>query len=255
MLLLFNVIFLGFILGIVLFIYQYKTKKKAHQKQLVLKDELHKKDLLEAEMEIQSDTMQHIGQEIHDSVGQKLTLASLYLKQLPLDDFTTQQASPIQSVTDIIDNSLEELRQISKSLTQSNLKDKDLISLIEQLCNRVENLSKCKVAFVYDQEITLRNHTTKTVIYRIVQEFIQNSIKHAKCSLIEVKLTRFNHKHSLRLQLSDNGIGFDLGQDTAKGIGLENFKNRAAMIGAELQLNSQHNKGTQLTLDIENYGL
>ena len=247
MLALFNVIFLAFIAGIIIFIYQYQVKKKKHHQQLLHKDETHKKEILKVQMEIQTNTMNHIGQEIHDSVGQKLTLASLYIKQLPIDQLE-QHTTSIQSINNLVDHSLEELRQISRSLAQSSIKNQSIIDLLEQLSSRVNHLNKCKVKFEYPQPIIIHSIAVKTVIYRIAQEFIQNSIKHAKCSLITIKLTQ--DTDNIILYLEDNGIGFDMGSVTNGGIGINNFEKRAKWIGATLHYDSKIDHGTQLTLEI-----
>lgn len=245
MFVLFNVIFVAFIAGILLFIYQYKLKKKKHDRQLLYKDETHKKELLKTQIEIQTDTMRHIGQDIHDSVGQKLTLASLYLKQLPADQLDSF-ATTILSVNQLIDDSLEELRQVSKSLTQSNIMNQTLIMLLEQLSNRVTNLNKFKIDFQYQKNIIISSVIVKTVAYRIAQEFIQNSIKHSKCSLISLKLSE--DQGIVTLALRDDGVGFNMDTLTSRGIGISNFKKRADWIGAKLYYKSKINQGTQLTL-------
>ncbi|WP_158597027.1 sensor histidine kinase [Aquimarina sp. BL5] len=251
MLILFNIIFVAFVAGIVLFIFQYRIKKKEHNKQLQYKDETHKKELLKTQMEIQTNTMTHIGQEIHDSVGQKLTLASLYLKQLPIADFDQLQGNSIQSINEIIDDSLEELREISKSLTNNNIQNNDIISLIEQLCARINNLNKCSINFEYNKKVYLDTNATKTVIFRIIQEFVQNSIKHSKCDLITINLDQ--NENNIVLSLKDNGIGFNINTSIEKGIGLKNFRKRAELIKAKLEYTSEIEKGTQLTLELVNY--
>ena len=78
---LFNLFFILFIVGILIFIQQYRLKKKEHLLMLQTQHEDHQKELLSTQLEIQNQTMQHIGREIHDNVGQKLTLASLYTQQ------------------------------------------------------------------------------------------------------------------------------------------------------------------------------
>ena len=245
MLVLFNVIFIAFIAGIIVFIYQYRIKKRTHDQQLLNKDETHKKELLKTQMEIQTDTMRHIGQDIHDSVGQKLTLASLYLKQLPVDQME-YYADSVQSVNNLIDDSLEELRQISRSLTESNIRNQSIVVLLEQLSSRVAHLNKFKIDFQYSRDIKIVSISTKTVVYRIAQEFIQNSIKHSKCSLISIKLSE--NESSILFSMEDNGIGFDIAEVKNKGIGIKNFKKRVDWIGAALHYHSQINKGTQLKI-------
>ena len=83
---LYNIFFLAFVGGIIIFIRQYRLKKKSHEKELEIADQLHKEELLQTQVEIQKQTMKHIGREIHDNVGQKLTLSGLYLQQLLMDN-------------------------------------------------------------------------------------------------------------------------------------------------------------------------
>ena len=113
MLIIFNVIFIAFIGAIILFIRQYRIKKRTHLKELETIDVLHKKELLKTQMEIQSQTMKYIGREIHDNIGQKLTLSSLYLQQLVFENKTEQITDNINNINDIINESLTELRHLS----------------------------------------------------------------------------------------------------------------------------------------------
>jgi signal transduction histidine kinase len=84
-------------------------------------------------------------------------------------------------------------------------------------------------------------------ITRILQEFIQNSMKYSKCSEIKIELHKKEDQLSILVQ--DNGIGFDL-TETKDGIGLNNMKKRAEIIGAQYELNSNHH-GTSLLLNLE----
>jgi len=248
MLFLFNIIFVAFVAGIILFIYQYRAKKKKHNQQLIYKDESHKKELLKTQMEIQTNTMIHIGQEIHDSVGQKLTLASLYIKQLPITDFDQAYSASIKCISKIIDDSLGELRQISKSLTNNDIQNRDIISLVKQLCKTSDNLNTCNINFDYNNKIYIDSIAIKTVIFRTIQEFIQNSIKHSKCKQISIDINQ--NDNTTIVMLKDNGIGFDIESSIDNGIGLKNFKKRAELIGAKLTYTSEMEKGTQLTLEL-----
>ena len=248
MLFLFNIIFVAFVAGIILFIHQYRAKKKMHNQQLLYKDDIHKKELITTQMEIQTNTMIHIGQEIHDSVGQKLTLASLYLKQLPIGDFNQIHVASVEAINKIVDDSLEELRQISKSLINNDIQNRDIISLIEQLCRTSDNLNMCSISFDYNKKIYIDSIAVKTVILRTIQEFIQNSLKHSKCNLISLSINQ--NENTTIVMLNDNGIGFNIESSVDKGIGLKNFKKRAELIGAQLTYTSEIKKGTQLTLEL-----
>ncbi len=245
----FNIFFLAFVGGIIAFIRQYRIKKRTHEKELEIADQLHKKELLQTQVEIQSLTMKHIGREIHDNVGQKLTLSSLYLQQLLMDQRTAQVEENLQSINDIINESLQDLRHLSKSLTDDTL-HQPISELIEEECKKVQSLQKYQVVFESDAGIDIHSYQVKTVLLRITQEFLQNSIKHAQCKQIEVVLSK--DEDHLNLTLKDDGIGFDINTLKSNGIGLENMRKRTEMIQGTFILNSEIEKGTQLTLKIPN---
>jgi signal transduction histidine kinase len=228
---------------------QYKMKKKTHEKELEITDRKHRQELLQTQIEIQSLTMKHIGREIHDNVGQKLTLSSLYLQQLLMDQRTSEVEENIQRINDIINDSLQDLRHLSKSLTDDTL-HQPISELIRQECEKVQSLQKFEVHFEADTGIDIHSYQIKTVLLRITQEFLQNSIKHAQCKRMDVQLT-IDEKHVV-LTLRDDGIGFDMNTLKSNGIGLENMRKRTEMIQGIFILNSEIGKGTQLTLKIPN---
>jgi signal transduction histidine kinase len=131
-LILFNIFFIAFIGAIVIFIKQYKLKKSTHLKELETVDILHKEELLKTQTEIQKEIMQYIGREIHDNVGQKLTLSSIYLQQIVFENKAPQISKNINAVNTIINESLNELRHLSKSLTDDAIEYNSIIELLEK---------------------------------------------------------------------------------------------------------------------------
>jgi signal transduction histidine kinase len=255
-----NVLLLVFIVGIILFILQYKKRKVAHEKEKDMITEAHAKELLSTQLEMQTQTMQHIGREIHDNVGQKLTLASLYTQQLAFENKAPQINDKIENIGFIINESLAELRQLSKSLTDDRINDNNIIQLLQQECNTVNDLKKCEVTFSSNQHKIALPYQTKSILLRIAQEFLQNSIKHAACKTIKVNIAK--EATCITLSLQDDGKGFDVntcfgssphqgvGGATNNGIGLSNMKKRTEIIGGKFNLDSLPNKGTTLTIEI-----
>ncbi|MDC8003760.1 sensor histidine kinase [Aureisphaera galaxeae] len=211
-------------------------------------DEAHKRELLETQMEIQSQTMKHIGREIHDNIGQKLTLASLYAQQLVHEKRAPSISKEVHEIGEIINHSLDELRQLSKSLTSDTVENNSLVDLLEQECGRVNNLKECKVSFVNNADVKVNSYPIKSILFRIAQEFLQNSIKHSKCKHIYVSLSKSAGK--LLLELRDDGKGFDIENLKTKGIGLRNIERRTQLLGGSLYLKSLTNKGTKLKVEI-----
>lgn len=243
----FFVSFVLFVLGTVLLFAQYKNRQKIALQEKEALEQQHQQALLATQLEIQQQTMQHIGREIHDSVGQKLTLASLYTQQLEFTNKYPAIQDQLLAIGNVINESLAELRSLSKSLTESPTLHTHLPQLIEMECKKVEATGKCRTAFHNGANETSIAATTKNILFRVVQEFMQNSLKHSGCKLITIQLR--STTDGLLLLLQDDGKGFDI-QEQANGIGLQNIQKRAALIQAELQLNSTLGKGTSLQLFI-----
>lgn len=247
-LILFSIIFITFISAIIIFVRQYRIKKKAHLLEIHDIDEVHKKELLETEIEIQTQTMKHIGREIHDNIGQKLTLASLYTQQLAFENKAPQIHQNIETIGKIINESLTELRQLSKSLTDDTIEHFSIAELIENECKRIQSLKKCNIHFDHELKNDLTSYKIKSILFRITQEFLQNSIKHAQCKNIHVSLHQ--NKEMIILKLEDDGKGFEFDKITSKGIGLKNMAKRTELIGGTFTLESQLQIGTTVTIEI-----
>jgi len=246
-LIIFSMLFIAFIGAIVIFIREYRIKKKLHLKKLETVDMLHKKELLKTQTEIQKETMKHIGREIHDNVGQKLTLSSLYLQQLVFENKAPEITKNINEINAIINESLNELRHLSKSLTDDTIEEKSISELIEEECIKVRALKKYNIVFQNESYIALKSYQTKSILLRIVQEFLQNSIKHSQCKNIKISIS--NLKEELQLTLNDDGKGFDIKSVKPSGIGLKNIKKRIEIIKGTFNLESNSN-GTKLTINL-----
>ncbi len=244
----FLAIFLAFFGGIILFIRQAKKSKTDFISEKEMMESNHSREILSTQLEIQTQTMQHIGREIHDSVGQKLTLASLYAQQLAYENKAPLVNDKIDSISNIINESLTELRQLSKSLTDDSITNNSIAALLQQECDKVNVTQQCRVQFTADIQNQQLTYQTKSILLRIVQEFLQNSIKHARCSNIEVSLMAKDGK--LLLHLQDNGKGFDTKAVTSNGIGLSNMKKRAAVIGGTCHFESRPGAGTKLSIEM-----
>jgi signal transduction histidine kinase len=243
----FLIIFIG---GSVLYILQSRNKKIENIKEKEKSDIMHQQEILNTQLEMQTQTMQHIGREIHDNVGQKLTLASLYTQQLAYENKAPHINDKIESIGSIINESLAELRQLSKSLTDDTINDNTINELLQQECDNVNNVKKAVVTFTNNKKNIVLPYQTKSILVRIVQEFLQNSLKHAHCKNIRIVLCE--NGIFLQLLLQDDGKGFDTNAVAHKGIGLSNIKKRVEMIGGKCTLESEQGKGAKLTIEIPN---
>lgn len=247
---LFNIFFVLFLVAVMIYIRKYKQRKIEHINEIKLKNEIHQKELLATQLEIQQATMQQIGRELHDNIGQKLTLASLYTQQLLYENKVTTECERIEQVSQIINQSLQDLRSLSKTLTDDNINQKDIITLIQEEVHTASVIKKCKIHFEHNFKCLDLDFVHKNVLLRITQEFIQNSIKHSQCKNIFIRLNT-TEENLWELKINDDGIGFDIDKILSNGIGLTNMKNRTAIIGAEFNLESNENAGTLIEIKLK----
>ncbi len=208
-------------------------------------DIAHKQELLTTQKEIQQQTIEHIGREIHDNIGQKLTLASLYTQQLEFENKAPLINNTIEHISAIINESIAELRELSKSLIDNAIDVNTISQLIEKECEKIKSLQKCNVIYNTNAVGINLKYQEKSILIRIVQEFINNSIKHSKCQNIFVEL--LSNDKNIVLSLKDDGIGFNKAS-ISSGQGIANMKKRTAIIGGKLELKSSKDHGTQLII-------
>jgi signal transduction histidine kinase len=227
---------------------QYRKKRVEHENEKVMINVKHNEELLSTQLEMQQQTMQHIGREIHDNVGQKLTLASLYTQQLSFENKAPQINDKIENISSILNESLQELRRLSKTLIDDTIAEKNIIHLLKQECDNIEALKYCNVEFSNKTSSIPFSYQQKNVVLRIVQEFLQNSIKHSKCKNIKVSIQKEND--FVKLQIQDDGIGFEIENTVGKGIGLKNIAKRIQLLDGTFNLTSNLLKGTTLQINI-----
>ncbi len=236
-----NLILFTFIIGMIYFISQFRKRKILHDKEVghILSE--HEKAKLEIEIHAQKDTMQEIGKEIHDSVGQKLTLASIYLKKQ--SNSAIFKDLNLQEVDSLIDESLTELRQLSRTLVSQQNHHAKLKHILMLETRRVSIMDGINIRFNSNKEVEL-SEDIKHNIHRVIQEFLQNCVKHAECTDVTIGLDY--GKYQLEVNCTDNGKGFNADHLDSKGVGLENIKKRITTINGQFTLYSEKGKGTNL---------
>ncbi|KIC65172.1 sensor histidine kinase [Chryseobacterium taiwanense] len=244
---LFNLFFVFFVVAVMIYIRKYQQRKKEYLNEIEINNEIHQKELLATQLEIQQATMQQIGRELHDNIGQKLTLVSLYTQQMLYENKVPEASERIEQVSQIINQSLHDLRSLSKTLTDDNINKKEIVTLIQEEVDNTNSFKKCNIVFEHNFDRLDLSFVHKNVLLRITQEFIQNSIKHSQCKNIYIKLNT-SEDFLWQLEINDDGIGFDTSKTLNHGIGLTNMKNRAKIINADFTIESEKNKGTQVKI-------
>ena len=234
------------LLGLTLvFLFLYIQRKK--QSYLLEKKEArarYAKGLAKSQNEIRERALENLSWEIHDNVGQLLSTSKLQLNRLEMK-IDKKNRPALNEVTQLVSKSLQDLRALSKSLNPVSIKKIGLITALQLEIDRYNRLNFIKASLdVVNEPFTL-DKGRETILFRILQEFIHNSVKHAKGSKINVVLLYKND--TLEITVKDNGIGFDVNSQTfKKGIGLLNMKGRAKLLNADFKLESIPDKGTMI---------
>ncbi len=196
---------------------------------------------------IQEEERVRLGQELHDGVSPLLVVANLYL------DFvrarTELEIISIGRIRASVLSAIESIRSISSRLVVSKKLDGSLISLITQLIRTVANVGPFGIRFEHSSEDSLAgiNAQAKLALYRIVQEQMNNIIKHSKANQVEIRL--FCENEVLNLVIGDDGVGFDPTRPV-RGIGLTNIEARIKQLDGRLNVMSSPGKGCQLDISL-----
>ncbi len=234
------VLLLGMTL-IFLFLFIQKKKKIHFEEKRKFKED-YTKELAKSQNEIRERALENISWEIHDNVGQLLSVSKLQLNRLE-QQISEKNKKALHEVTSLVSKSLQDLRALSKSLNPVSIQKIGLVEALKLEIDRYNRLNFIKANLEIINSPFRLDKEKETILFRIVQEFIHNSIKHAKASRLDVIL--FFNNDFLEITVKDDGIGFNVDNENAKkGIGLLNMKGRAQLIKSEFKLTSAPNLGT-----------
>ena len=202
-----------------------------------------------AQVQVQENTFQFISREIHDNIGQKLSLAKLNLNNL-VNDPNFENNSKINEIVQVLTESLNDLRDLSRSMSSEFIANNGLIKTIE---NEVAQLNKSQLhnfkLTITGDSIFLKQEKD-VFIFRIVQESLANIIKHAEATQIHIKL--HYTKKFLKVEIIDNGVGF-IPSEKSDSNGIKNITSRAKLLDGIAEFISVPGKGTIVKVKIPIY--
>ena len=248
-LLIFGISLVLLILGValVVFFFYFQEKKTKFLLKRAEDKKIFEEEITKSKIEIRERTLENISWEIHDNVGQLLSIAKMQLNILP-PSLTEAQQVELNESSELISKSLQELRSLAKSLNPAHFKSLGLLKAIKIELDRYNRMKFIEAKLDIEGEVFELSDDKGIILFRILQEFFNNTMKHAKSSKLHVIINYF--KDHLVVKVQDKGVGFDLNSiDKSKGLGLQTMKSRAALIGAEFTMASEHLKGTIITIN------
>ncbi|PWV49863.1 signal transduction histidine kinase [Chitinophaga sp. S165] len=208
----------------------------------------HKISLLSAMLEGQEKERTRLARDLHDGLGGLLSGIKLELSTVTPSQTTVHRQSLIQNTLQRLDGAMDELRRIARSMMPEILIKYGLGEATVEYCRGLKKTGTdniiCQVFnFQADME-----HTRQVVLYRIMQELVNNAVKHAEASQILVLLQQTDH--TLFLTVEDDGKGFDTTTgNKLKGAGLANIEARVEFLGGKIDIQSEPGTGTAITIE------
>ncbi|MNQ73974.1 Sensor histidine kinase LiaS [compost metagenome] len=235
---------------LLLYIRSYNKHKKNHFLEKQNMQQKFEAEMLQARVEVQDQTMQSIATELHDNVGQLLSLTTLTLNSVNLSD-EAKAKKKIENSLELVNKSIKELRELAKLLHGEQLVENGIGHAIDQ---EISWLSKSG-AYTIKVNNTLSDSGYSSpdkdlIILRLLQEIINNIIKHAQAT--QIQIDAHLKAGTLSLIVQENGVGFNPHEIKARksGMGLNSIYKRIEMINGKLTLNSAPGEGTSISIEI-----
>jgi len=238
--------FIGaFLLAALVFVFLYfrnQLKLKSESQRLLKAEQLLRiQNVVAAEEKERA----RIARELHDGVGHLISSAKMHVQAI--EEVESENRELITQAEKILDEAAQEVRNIAHNLMPASLNELGLLPAIRELCRRLNKTLDVQVNLIASEEDLIIDNTSSAAVYRILQELLNNSLKHSKATKIEVEfIASLNH---IKLVVTDNGVGFvPKSLPESAGIGWKNLQTRAEAINALLEVQSEKNQGTSVCL-------
>ncbi|MCX2761858.1 sensor histidine kinase [Aquimarina muelleri] len=244
------------VIGLLIIYYQkLQTQSELNKKQeeiskqkisSLIKDQELK--LIRASIEGQGKERKRIAQELHDSIGGNLAAIKLQLNNTVING-DKKNIKNIKTINNQLDDTYEQVRNLSHTLVPKKFSKNNFCDVLEEYFNNIGGATDLQTTFVvYPRtEIDHIDETVQMEIFKIIQELITNTIKHAKATIVELQLNLV--QNVINILFEDNGIGFDT-KNNYSGIGFENIKSRLKKVSGTFHIDSRINRGTIIDIEI-----
>ncbi|MEM9856786.1 MAG: sensor histidine kinase [Bacteroidota bacterium] len=218
----------------------FQTRKNKY----LLAEKKFEDEISRSQMEITEQALKNISWELHDNVGQLLSIVKMQLNILKNE--LPKSEDQLDEVSELVGKSLNEIRLLSKTLNPESILKMGLIKALRIELDRFDRLKFVKTSIDVEGSIQEISERDEIIIFRILQEFFTNVIKHSKADSLNVKLAYLSGK--VIITAEDDGVGFNA-NEVVEGSGLMNMKSRAKLVGGTLKIDAGLNQGVKLYLE------
>lgn len=233
----------------IIFTIIYKKKQHAFKIEKEITQAQFRQQILQSQLEIQEQTLQHVSNELHDNIAQIASIIKMNLHTIKLDNISKAEQK-LEDIKDLTRQLISDVKGLSINLNGELIAQIGLYRAIEVEVDRINKTELFNASFDKDGDLVLLDNDKAIILYRMIQEIINNIVKHSNAN--EIKLKLFTNENFITLALSDNGNGFNVDEKLKNGTssGLYNLHKRAKLINAKLTINSVINEGTNVTIEL-----
>lgn len=237
---------------IIYFLFLYQRKRYRHENEVLELREAFGQILLQSKLEIQEQTLDHISKELHANFSHLVSLININLAEI-LPHSSNEMKENIIETKSLAKQLLSELKALSASLNTDHILHIGFVKALDNELGRLAKTKKYQISFLKEGEEYRLLPEREIILFRLCQEVLNNIVKYAKATAVNASITY--KPEEFRLEISDNGSGFDVAlalQQSAdkESTGLLNIKKRAKLITGEVLINSEIGKGTSVLIKI-----
>jgi len=209
---------------------------------------------LDAMISGQEAERKRIASDLHDSLGVLLSTVQMQFNSFASHNGKLQQSEQYGKANALLDEACTEVRKIAHNMMPGSLLKLGLVPAIQDMCRKLNKDDQLQIIFEpYDQNRRFKE-TAEITIYRLIQEMLNNIIKHAQANEVIVQL--MNDNGNLNITVEDNGIGFNVPEALKNGgLGLKSIESRVQYLNGKLDIQSESGKGTSITVEIKRNSL
>lgn len=237
-------------IAIVVFVLFYQKKMLQEQLKRQLMEADFQKKMLQAALDSQENERRRLAADLHDSIGAMLSTIKVGLATMGRTEAIPSEG--LIQTKQMLDDTIESVRSISRDLMPSTLEKFGLGQAIKEMCEKIAGTAHLIVLYDEQGEAVPFDKTREVMVFRIVQELLNNAIKHSNATAINVNAA---WNHGLSISVQDNGKGFDYDKQRDKkgrstGLGLFNIENRARLLGAKVLFEKPAQGGIKISLKL-----
>ncbi len=226
----------------VLFVMQYRRRQLEFQSEKSSLEREYNEELLRTQLELSERVMQNISEEIHDNIGQSLTVAKMQMHDMNVDNFKDRS----QAAKELITRSLKDLRNLSRTLNGEYILREGLSTSLAREVELINSGGSVRCTINGEVPFKCLDAHSEIILFRCAQEALSNALRHSGADQIDISIARAGP--FLRVSVVDNGHGLPPENEIRKGLGMENMKKRIALLRGEVVLKSAPNMGTTVEI-------